>query len=625
MIIEVVFNAPPYGPFDYIVVADFAKDTSNDLSLVGRRVEVPFGRSRRRGYVLKEKQKSAFGESALKSVLSVIDDKPVLDADNLRFAEDMAERCLASPAVFCDFLYPADLRITIPLFSRAAEPRSAEHSRSTLRKKDRPPVSVVCAKFEERFERYRAIVAETLSRGESALLVMPAVSDVRYALARFADLSPIEWNSSASLSAIESFFGKISSGCGHFIVGTRRAVFLRPSKLSKIIIERDYDYGHKDGRKPYYVSRDAALAAASVINGVEAVFGGLVFSSQIFEMLSSGAAKRTGNMPAEYSASPFETEPPADFSRPSQVSERLSSLLDAAYAVGSSAIIHSGRKGTLSGYYCRACSAIIKCPDCDVALSLVEIKGVADFRCPYCSKTFGASPRCPKCGSSEAKSLSFGAGGMASEIKRLYPAAKVATVSSLSRDVDGVADADFIVTTAPVPPYLTKKKTFVVAITDAGLDMAHPEFTAAERSFLRAAEYADFAGGARLVVFPASRLAGAGDIFAKSFGDFYAAELSARKELVYPPYGGLAAMTFAGKNEKKVFAAAVKAVEGLAALAADGVEALGPSPGPRKRLRGNYIYKVMIKYSAPSEALRNYLLSPRATSGVAANVDAAVL
>lgn len=84
-------------------------------------------------------------------------------------------------------------------------------------------------------------------------------------------------------------------------------------------------------------------------------------------------------------------------------------------------------------------------------------------------------------------------------------------------------------------------------------------------------------------------------------------------------------MTFAGKNEKKVFAAAVRAVEGLNALAAEGVEALGPSPGPRKRLRGNYIYKVMIKYSAPSAALRNYLLSGRAASGVVANVDAAVL
>lgn len=631
MIVEVAFAAPPYGPFDYDI-SGLADDNNVASPFHGRRVEVPFGHVRRRGYIVGTKEKSSIGATALKSVLAILDDKPVLGAEHFRLASSLAGRYMTWPGVFYDLLYPLNLKVTSPLASVGGKGASLNPSPDGSAP---PKVTAVCMRFGPRFERYRGIISETLVRGDSVVMVMPAVGDARYAADYFKEFAPLEWKSDALPSAMSGFFQKISSGGGHLVIGTRRAAFLLPSKLSKIIVERDYDYGHKDGRRPYYVSRDIALAIASVAPGVEAVFGGLVFSSLIFEKILSGEASFSDGEPPEYAKTPFETLLPADFSRPGVVAARLQEYLDSTYARGRSSVIHAGRKGSFSGYYCRGCSAIIKCPDCDVALSLVEGNDSPDFKCPYCSKSFGAVARCPKCGSSEVKALSSGAGGIASELKRLYPSAKVQVFSSSPttnklRSGPEPTDADFIVTTSPISPYLISKEIGAVLITDAGLDLAHPEFSAAERSFLRAAEYADFAPNARLLVFPAARLAGAGDIFERGFRDFYSDELETRKELGYPPYGGLAAVTLSGKNEKKLFSAAEKIVADLKKIiesepSAAASEALGPSPGPRSRLKGRFIYKVILKYPRPVASLSEYLRAIHVPSGILAALDTSVL
>ncbi|MDI6756756.1 MAG: hypothetical protein QME32_01895 [Endomicrobiia bacterium] len=633
MIAEVAFAAPPYGPFDYDI-SGLAGDNDVALPFRGRRVEVPFGHVRRRGYIIATKEKSSFESTSLKSAIAILDDKPVLGAEHFRLAYVLAGRYMIWPGVFYDLLYPLNLKVTSPLASvggTCVPPPSCSTPRTSPDGAAPPKITAVCMRFGPRFERYRGIISETLVRGDSVVMIMPAVGDVRYATDYFKEFAPLEWKSDALPSVIAGFFQKISSGGGHLVIGTRRAAFLLPSKLSKIIIERDYDYGHKDGRRPYYVSRDIALAIAAISPDVEAVFGGFVFSSLIFEKILSGQASFSDGEPPEYAKTPFETLMPADFSRSGVVAARLQEYLDGAYAVGRSCVIHAGRKGSFSGYYCRGCSGIIKCPDCDVALSFVEGNDSPDFKCPYCSKSFGAVARCPKCGSSEVKALSSGAGGIASELKRLYPSAKVQVFSS---SVTGPGPestaADFIVTTSPVPPYLISKDIGAVLITDAGLDLAHPEFSAAERSFLRAAQYADFAPNARLLVFPAARLSGAGDIFERGFRDFYSDELEARKELGYPPYGGLAAITLSGKDEKKLFSAAAKIAADLQKIiesepsAADS-EALGPSPGPRSRLKGRFIYKVILKYPRPVASLSEYLRAIHVPSGILAALDTSVL
>ncbi len=78
--------------------------------VVGGRVSVPFGNTKAEAILLRVKQKTDVPAEKLKEVLKVIDDVPVVNAEQLRLAEYMCAKYKTTMAFALRLMYPASMR-----------------------------------------------------------------------------------------------------------------------------------------------------------------------------------------------------------------------------------------------------------------------------------------------------------------------------------------------------------------------------------------------------------------------------------------------------------------------------------------------------------------------------------
>mgnify|MGYP000309230594 FL=1 len=79
MIFQVAINAPLHGLFDYLPPADW----TGDQDVLGKRVEVFFGRSKTTGLIAGVADESSFPASRLRKVNQILDKDPVLNEEML--------------------------------------------------------------------------------------------------------------------------------------------------------------------------------------------------------------------------------------------------------------------------------------------------------------------------------------------------------------------------------------------------------------------------------------------------------------------------------------------------------------------------------------------------------------
>ncbi|MBN1773034.1 MAG: primosomal protein N', partial [Deltaproteobacteria bacterium] len=141
----------------------------------------------------------------------------------------------------------------------------------------------------------------------------------------------------------------------------------------------------------------------------------------------------------------------------------------------------------------------------------------------------------------------------------------------------------------------------LVGILRADMGLQVFDFRAAERTFQLLTQVAGRAGRGEepgrvlLQTFLPEHYAIAAAA-AQDYAAFVRAELPARRELGYPPFGALALLRGEGPEEPRVVEAMERLAEVLRPAAdASGVELLGPAPAPLPRLRGAYRRHLLLK------------------------------
>jgi primosomal protein N' (replication factor Y) len=476
-------------------------------------------------------------------------------------------------------------------------------------------------------EVYLQACASMLERGFGTIILVPEIAlapqTVGRVRARFGDRVAI-LHSGLTDAERRDERERIASGEARIVVGARSAIFAPIRGLGLIVVDEEHDSSYKQDSDPRYDARTVAAKRAA-LDGAVAVYGSATprpESWAALERIELGG--RLGASLPPVRVIDLRREAGYPLSAP---------LLDALRGVAErrgKAILLLNRRGIAPALHCRACGTTMRCPNCDVALTL---HGDASLQCHHCGYRSQAPANCPACGSPDVARIGAGTQKLERELARELPdlelvrldadaAAKPEQLAALLERFARGQGAVLLGT-----QMVAKGHHFagveLAAVVDADTGIGLPDFRAEERTFQLITQLAGRSGrdapgrvlvqtfqpDARPVAYAARH----------DVGRFLAEELERRKALDYPPFAHLVRIVVAGPALEPV----VRALDELKAGIA-GAELLGPAV--LLRLRGKHRAQLVAKTSSPRRIATQaaHLLSAAAPAMRRAGLSAVV-
>ena len=226
-------------------------------------------------------------------------------------------------------------------------------------------------------EVYMELIASVLEQGKEAIVLIPEIAltfqTVLRFYRRFGDQVSIIHS---KLSAGERYdqFERARRGGVKVMIGPRSALFTPFSHLGVIVIDEEHEGSYKSENAPRYHAREAAVERARMC-GAFVVLGSATPSVDSYERAREGVYQLY-ELPLriENRAMP-ETEvvdlrEELRMGNRSIFSARLKELMEDRLRKGEQIMLFLNRRGYAGFVSCRACGHVIKCPHCDVSLSL---------------------------------------------------------------------------------------------------------------------------------------------------------------------------------------------------------------------------------------------------------------
>jgi len=479
-------------------------------------------------------------------------------------------------------------------------------------------------------EVYLRACQAALERGHGAIVLVPEIALTPQAAgrfrARFGERIAV-LHSGLTEAERRDERERIASGEARIVIGARSAVFAPVRDLGLLCVDEEHDASYKQESDPRYDARTVAAKRAA-LEGAVAVYGSATprpESWHALERLELGG-RLSGALPP---VKVVDLRKEAGYPLSAPLLAELGAIVDR----GGRAILLLNRRGVAPALHCRACGLTLRCPACDVALTLH-----ADRRlhCHHCGRHEPAPQACPDCGSAELARLGAGTERLEAELTERLPELELirldAEVAAQPGRL-GEALARFAATDRAVllgTQMVAKGHHFegvsLAAVVDADTGLALPDFRAEERTFQLVTQLAGRSGRnapGRVLIqtfAPDSRPVSLAARHAVE--EFLAGELERRRELGYPPFRHLVRIVVSGPGAEGPLAVLRQLRDGLADLDAD---LLGPAP--LLRLRGRYRAQLIAKTIGPrplaTRAAR--LLTAAAPAmrrdGLAASVD----
>ncbi len=466
-------------------------------------------------------------------------------------------------------------------------------------------------------EVYFEAVAEALRAGRQALVLLPEIALTAQWIERFArrfGAAPALWHSDVRHAERRRVWRGVAHGRISVVVGARSALFLPFPRLGLIVVDEEHDTSYKQEDGVVYQARDMAVVRARIGN-LPVALASATPALESLVNVERGRYRRL-HLPNRHGGAELPRIDFIDMRRTPPPPRRWLAppLLDAlaqTLADGEQALLVLNRRGYAPLTLCRQCGSRLQCPHCTAWL--VEHRLAGRLVCHHCGHSVAPPETCASC---QARDSLVGCGPgverLAEEVATLFPAARVAIVSSdtlrgpatVQQLVHSVQrrELDLLIGTQIVAkghdfPFLT-----LVGVVDADLSLGGGDLRAAERTWQILSQVAGRAG----------RHERAGRVLMQSFmpehpvlaalaaGDqagFVAAELAARAAAGFPPYARLAALVLSGSNRNQVERLARDLAR--AAPSRDDIVVLGPAPAPLAVLRGLHRCRFLIK--APRE------------------------
>jgi primosomal protein N' (replication factor Y) len=485
-------------------------------------------------------------------------------------------------------------------------------------------------------EVYFEAVAENVRRGRQTLILMPEIALTGQFLDRFAErfgVRPAEWHSELSPRKRARTWGAVASAEISVVAGARSALFLPYADLGLIVVDEEHDPAYKQEDGARYHARDMAVVRARIAN-IPIVLASATPSIETEVNTRRGRYRRL-HLPERFAGQQLPAIEAIDLRREGPprgryIAPRLAEEVGRALARNEQALLFLNRRGYAPLTLCRACGYRFACPNCDAWL--VDHRFRRRLVCHHCAFAMPVPANCPHCAATQSfVGCGPGVERLEEEVAALFPDARilvlssdlVATIERMREELKAVADGhvDIIIGTQVVAKGHHFPKLNLVGIVDADLGLANGDPRAAERTFQLLHQVAGRAGraegsGRGLLQTHQPDHPVMKALVARDREAFYAAEIAAREQAGYPPFGRLASLVISGGDRHVAETYARKLV--AAAPYNDKVRILGPAEAPLAVVRGRYRFRILAKSPRAfdlSDFLRQWLAAGPKTKG----------
>ena len=447
---------------------------------------------------------------------------------------------------------------------------------------------------------------ECIEKGMGLLLLIPEIAltpqYISRFTARFKDKVGVLHSGLTPKERMKEWL-RIREGKASVVLGTRSALFAPLKKPGLIIVDEEHDTSFKQDESPRYNARDLALVRAQ-IEKCPVVLASATPSLESYHNALKGRytllelKERIGASMAQVKVVNLAQERGLFF-------QTFIKGLEEALKNGGQALILLNRRGYASFLICPRCGETVRCPNCDITLTLHRHPTL--LKCHYCGHTQMPSNYCRHC-HGEMEALGLGIQRIEEEIRSRFPQMRIQRMDRDALKAKGShwkilqalenGEIDILLGTQMVAKgHHYPRISFVgVVLADIGLHL--PDFRASERTFQLLTQVVGRAGrgGQGLAVIQTFMPKHPAVVWAarQDYPAFAAEELKRRKELNYPPFSHMARILFTSTVKEKAEKAAKEVAANLRKNPT-GLSILGPAPAPLSRLKNRYRWHILLK------------------------------
>jgi primosomal protein N' (replication factor Y) len=465
-------------------------------------------------------------------------------------------------------------------------------------------------------EVYLQAMQRALDLNKTALMLVPEIAltpqMVQRVFQRFGNQVAVLHS---GLSEGEKYdeWRRIRAGQAKVVVGARSAVFAPLENIGIIIMDEEHEYSYKQEDTPRYHARNVAIHRAAY-HHCPLVLGSATPSLESRARAQKGVYQLL-RLPTRVNQAPLpkvqiidmrqniEQHQTLDFSR------ALSEAIGVRLAKKEQSVLMLNRRGFSSFVMCRDCGYVVKCPNCDISLTLHM--DTHTLKCHYCGHEEPIPKKCPNCHSNKIRYYGTGTEKVEKELQEMYPKARI-----IRMDVDttrkkgayerllkafGAGQADILLGTQMIAKGLDFPNVTLVGVINADTALGLPDFRASERTFQLLTQVAGRAGrGAKKgeVIIQTYNPDHYAIQLAKSqdYEKFFRTEMNIRHQGNYPPYYFTVRLACSDPEENKAAKAAYSILKLLQPGLSQKAIILGPSPRAIARIKNRYYYQIIVKY-----------------------------
>lgn len=598
---------------------------------VGMQVCVPFGSGNRTrtGYVVDISEKAEYDVTKMKSIAGIVAGSVTADSRIISLAWWMKERYGSTMNQALKTVLPVKrkvkarnrqvVRSMVDVQIKEAEILLNEEQRqiaedfcSRYDRGDRAPSLIYGITGSGKTEVYMEMISHVLKQGRQVIVLIPEISLTYQTVMRFyrrfgSCISVMH----SRLSAGERWdqYERARQGETQVMIGARSALFTDFPDLGLIIMDEEHEGAYKSESTPRYHAREVAEKLAGMRDAAF-VMGSATPSLEAYTRAREGIYRlytlknRAGEGSVLAAAEVVDLRKEMEAGNKSIFSRRLQELIRERLEKKEQVMLFMNRRGYSSFVSCRSCGEAVKCPHCDVTLTLHNKTRLV---CHYCGYTVPLPKKCPSCGSPYLAGFGTGTQKIEELTKAMFPQARV-----LRMDLDTTSkkgghqeilsafakgEADILIGTQMIVKGHDFPGVTLVGILAADASLYAPDYRSGERTFQLLVQAAGRAGrgkkpGTAVIqtYTPDHYVVKASAV--QDYLEFYRQEMGYRKLMKYPPAAHMLSIQIGGKEEELTAHMTEAVAEAVGRRFGQQAELIGPVFAPVYKV--NDIYRKIL-------------------------------